>query len=228
MFTVMTLCAIGSVSALFMNFVALSAQDPVEYTWITANADGKQSIACDAVVLEQPIIRPDAITAFARDAILAINDYTYLSWGVVLPEALDAYFTPAAGRVYLRDFQGSRLLKTVNRNYYRSSAISTFPSVLVNETSFGDRREWTVQVPVTVYYSTGTLLTNSDDGTSRGGARHRRTVHRIYTVRLVEQKPTHANYRGVAVVDVNAASVRGVQEFLKANARLSSEGGERL
>lgn len=223
----MVLCFLGTLSALFLNWVALYQQDPVEYTWITSNEEGKQEVACPAVVLDRPIVSTKAITDFARDAVLSVNDFTYLSWDVALPDALDTYFTPYAGRFYLRDFTASRLLSQVQKNYYRSSAISTFPSVLVSEEDLGGRREWSVQVPVTINYSTGNIqiLNESGQREETAASRTRRSVHQIYTVRLIEQLPTHKNYRGVAVVDMTSVSVRGPQEFSKPSNMLNVVGG---
>lgn len=224
---VMLLCFAGTMSAFFMNWVALYQQDPVEYTWITSNSQGEQEVACPAVVLDRPIVSATAITAFARDAVISVNDFTYLSWDAALPDALDAYFTPYAGRFYLRDFEASRLLRAVQKNYYRSSAISTFASVLVSEQEVGGRREWTVQVPVTINYSTGNVQILDEEGQRNHteASRTRRSVHQIYTVRLIEQLPTHRNYRGVAVVDMTSVSVRGPQEFTKPSNTLNVVGG---
>lgn len=221
----MIMAALGTVTAATMNWIALYQQDPVEYTWITTGEDGKQTVACAAVVLDRPIINNASITAFARDAVLSVNDFTYLSWDVTLPEALDAYFTPYAAKLYLRDFEASRLLSAVERNYYRSSAISTYPSVIVEEQDIAGRREWLVQVPVIINYSTGNVQP-SNETTSRWTAdsRSRRSTYRIYTVRLVEQKPTHNNFRGVAVVDMTSISVRGPQEFSKPKNQLNVIG----
>jgi len=221
----MTMAVLGTVSAAVMNWIALYQQDPVEYTWITTGDDGKQTVACPAVVLDRPIINNASITAFARDAVLSINDFTYLSWDVTLPEALEAYFTPYAAKLYLRDFEASRLLTAVQRNYYRSSALSTHPSVIVEELDTSGRREWLVQVPVIINYSTGNVRpTDETESRRTADSRSRRSTYRIYTVRLVEQKPTHRNFRGVAVVDMTSVSVRGPQEFSKPKNQLNVMG----
>lgn len=222
---IMGLAVFGTMTAAAMNWIALYQQDPVQYTWITTDEEGKQVVACPAVVLDRPIINNAAITSFARDAVLSINDFTYLSWDVALPEALEAYFTPYAAKLYLRDFEDSQLLRQVESNYYRSSAISTYPSVLVDETDAAGRREWLVQVPVIITYSTGNVRASEDQVSRRTAtSRSRRSTYRIYTVRLVEQKPTHSNYRGVAVVDMTSVSVRGPQEFSKPKNQLSVVG----
>jgi hypothetical protein len=215
---VLGMAAIGTLSSVFMNVVALSVQRPVEFFWVTADGDGNPTIECEAQVLEQPAIRPSAITSFARDAVLNVNEFTYLSWDAVLPEALEAYFTPSAARIYMRGFENSSLLKTVKENYYESGSISTFPSVIISESSQDGRREWVVQVPTTTYYQTGG---------SRSDSRYRarvRVVHRLYTVRVVEQEPSPENFRGVAVVDMASRDISNPAEFYRSDA-LGEIGG---
>lgn len=207
---ILGMSAVGTLSAVFMNVIALSVQRPVDFFWVTADASGQPTIECEAQVLDQPAIRPSAITAFARDAVLNVNEYTYLSWDAVLPGALESYFTPTAARLYLRGFETSPLLATVEKNYYQSTAISTFPSIIVSETEVGEeRREWVVQVPTTIYYQTGGSKTDS-----RFSARSR-VVHRLYTVRVVEQAPSPENFRGVAVVDMSSRSIGSPAEFTR-------------
>jgi hypothetical protein len=224
---VMALCFFGAFTALFMNWVTLYKQDPVEFSWVTTGHSGSSEVVCNAVVLDRPIVSTKAVTDFARDAVLSLNDFTYLSWDVALPEALDRYFTPYAAEIYFKDFSNSKLLAQVQKNYYRSSSISTYPSVLASEVDIAGRREWVVQVPVTINYSTGSVQLFDVSGKRRetAASRTRRSVYQVYTVRLIEQLPTHKNFRGVAVVDMSSVSVRGPKEFSKPKNALNLKGG---
>lgn len=205
---ILSVSMLGMFSASALALASFVWGDPNEFHWATIDEDGVVNVECEAVVLTQAIIENDAITRFAVEAVINTNSYNFLSWDKAIPTALDEYFAEYAGRVYLAEFQASPLLRAIQRNYYRSSAVSTFPAVLVDQgTGAGGRRTWTVQVPTTVFYSTGSGEGNPDVV--------QQTVHQVFTVDLIEQRPTPENFRGVAVIGMTAKKVDGQREFFR-------------
>lgn len=191
----------------FSSFVG----DPTEFHWATVDEQGEVSVECEAVVLDKVNIELDAISRFAVDAVINANTYNYLSWDRVVPMALDAYFAPYAADVYLHAFSNSQLLAVVKKNYFESSAVSTFPAVIIGEgIASGGRRTWTVQVPATVFFTVG--------ASEEGSPIVEQSVHQIFTVEMIEQSPTPQNFRGMAVIGMSSKKVDGQRDFFRLNA----------
>lgn len=205
---ILSVCLVGMFSAAALTFSSFVWGDPTEFHWATIDHEGNINVECKAVVLEDALIENDAITRFAVEAVINLNSYNFLSWDQAVPRALEEYFAEYAARVYLNEFSSSRLLQSVRRNYYRSSAVSTFPAVIVDQDEdTNGRRTWTVQVPATTFYSTG-----RDEGKADVVEQ---TVHQIFTVDLIEQRPTPENFRGVAVIGMTSKKVDGQREFFR-------------
>ncbi len=198
----MAAVAITTVVLLFLTFVLVFVTEPDRFVWAH---DGTGEEVCRPVVLETPAIGLVTVAEFARDAVIEINSYDFLNWDAEIPAALNAYFTPAAARNYLRGFERSRLLANVRESYFTVSAISTRPPMVVATYAVSGRRAWDVQIPVQIFYQTGAV--------TLAGGETQRTQHEVFTVTVVEQAPSRENFRGVAVDGITTTRVRVVDDL---------------
>lgn len=209
---VMGATAFGMITAIGMVIASFVLGDPTEFHWATISDDGQVQVECEAEVLPHANIELDAISRFAVDAVINANSYNYLSWDKVVPITLDAYFAPRAAQVYLDIFSQSQLLRVVQKNYFESTAVSTFPAVITSEgKATGGRRTWTVQVPATVFFTVGAARD--------GRPNVEQTVHQIFTVEMIEQRPTPENFRGMAITGMSSKRVDGQREFFRLNTK---------
>jgi len=211
-FFLMACCGIVAATTLFLSAVLVYAVEPEEFTWRVSPTTGETARAQDAcapIVLDQPAVALRSISQFATKAVLSVNTYDYLDWDQAIPEALNTYFTAAAARAYLADFRRSRLLGTVTDSYYTVTAITIRPAMVI-ETGFANGvRSWTVQIPVMIRYQTG--VTNAGGGTTA------HTQNEVFTVVVIEQRPTQLNYRGVAINSITNRTVRVADELDRLN-----------
>lgn len=89
------------------------------------------------------------------------------------------------------------------------TAITIRPAMVI-ETGFTNGvRSWTVQIPVMIRYQTG--VTNAGGGTTA------HTQNEVFTVVVIEQRPTQLNYRGVAINSITNRTVRVADELDRLN-----------
>ena len=189
--------------------------DPAEFTWRLvdgerpiaeiANADDTSTEACEPVILERPPVAIESIADFATEAVIEVNSYDYLNWDQRIPEAVNTYFTPLAGRYYFALFKSSRLQQTITSSFYTVSAINIRPAMVVSTSMLDGQRTWVVQVPVTLRYQTG--VTDAQGGNTA------HSQNEIFTVTVLEQRPNRRNYRGVAINDIHNRTVRLVSDL---------------
>lgn len=207
--------ATSSVVALGLAAVLVYGMEPIEFRWAVETDASKVardgdpdavpvfSPSCTPGVLDRPQVSFRSIGQFATEAVLALNNYDYLDWDEVLPEVLDRYFDPRARQVYLSAFSRSQLLRRIEANYFTVSALTVRPAIVVSlDETRGDGREWTVQVPVQLYYQTGARTVSGAKTSGRDTA--------VFTLRVVEQAPNPKNYRGIAVLDISSDATRSV------------------
>lgn len=208
-------CMITATVIAFFTFVLVYTVEPSTFSWREvaiehlANASGTEGLlgdeACEPIILAEAPIGLGSIADFATEAVIHINTYDYLNWDQAVPEALNTYFTPSAGRVYNRLFERSRLLRTVQNSYYTVSAINTRPAMVTHTATVDGRRTWTVQVPVTIRYQTG--VTDADGGETA------HAENEVFTLTILEQSPNRANFRGVAINDITHDAVRQIDDL---------------
>lgn len=207
-------CGLSSAAILIMVIALGYSTEPVIYRWaasastgFAAATDGSEELteACEPITLDKPTINYHTIAEFATEAVIAVNTFDYLDWDSQLPDALTRYFTPQAGRIYLYEFQRSDLLTSIRGNYYTVSALSLRPALVVSETDLPGYREWTVQVPVRLYYQTGVATVD--------GGRTDATRDQVFTVTIVERPPTDNNFRGVGVRNIANTRIRKTDEL---------------
>lgn len=209
-----TTCSVVAMAVLFMTAVLVHATEPEDFVW-QVSADGEEQqdssadTGCVPIELDQSQIAIKSIADFATEAVLTINSYDYLNWDQAIPDGLDTYFTPAAARSYFAQFSSSRLLRTVTSSYYTVSATTARPAMVISTGSATGVRSWQVQIPITLRYQTG--VTNAGGGS---------TVHsqnEVFTVTVLEQNPNAANFRGVAINDINNQTIRAVDDLDRLN-----------
>ena len=208
-------CAATAIACCFLAYVLVYSVDPTEFTWqlidgerpITelASADISSADACEPVILERSPVAIESIADFATEAVIQVNTYDYLNWREEIPDALNTYFTPLAGRYYLALYERSRLQRTITNSFYTVSAINIRPAMVVNTRMVDGQRAWTVQVPVTLRYQTG--VTNLEGGETA------HSQNEIFTVTVLEQRPNRRNFRGVAINDISNRTVRQVNDL---------------
>lgn len=213
--TLLLTCAMTAAACCFLTYVLVYAVEPTEFSWRLVG--GERSIsdvergeldsayACDPVILAQAPIALQSIADFATEAVIQVNTYDYLHWDQTIPDALNTYFTPLAGRYYYTLFERSRLLTTVETSFYTVSAINIRPAMVIATNNLDGQRSWTVQVPVTLRYQTG--VTDSDGGSTA------HSQNEVFTVTVLEQRPNRRNFRGVAINDISTQTVRVVDDL---------------
>lgn len=217
-FLLLASCGVAGAAIMVMSIALAHATEPVEFTWATdtdpdSTASGFAEVAdpstlraaCEPIRLDAPPISYRTVADFATEAVLAVNTFDYLDWDNQLPAVLNRYFTPNASRVFMGQFERSALLRTIQRNYYTVSALPLRPALVVSATHIPGAREWTVQVPVRVYYQTGAV--------AAAGASTDATRDQVFTATVVELPPTARNYRGVGVRSIANTRVRQVDEL---------------
>lgn len=212
--TLLLTCTAAGLTVMFLTAVLVYVTEPTAFAWRlvpsvlepeAAEAQGLAEPACDPIILDHAPVALASIADFAAEAVLSINSYDYLTWDQALPQALNTYFTPSAGRTYLAQFGRSRLLRTVTRSYYTVSALTIRPAMVVASGQVDGVRSWTVQVPVTIRYQTG--VTNLDGGATA------HAQNEVFTVTVLEQRPNRVNYRGVAINDISNDTIRVVDDL---------------
>lgn len=211
-------CGVAGAANVVMTISLAYATEPVEFTWATDTAPDSTAsgflevadpstlrAACEPIILDAPPISYRTVADFATEAVLAVNTFDYLDWDNQLPEALNRYFAPNASRLYLGQFERSALLRTIQSNYYTVSALSLRPGIVVSESDIPGRRQWTVQVPIRIYYQTGAVAV--------AGATTDETQDQVFTVTVIELPPTPRNYRGVGVESIANTRVREVDDL---------------
>lgn len=215
-FLLLASCGAAGLAILMMVLTLAFSTEPVLYTWATDRdensaggfavaGEGELRPACAPISLEQPMINYRTVAEFATEAVIAVNTFDYLDWDRQIPEALGRYFTPRAGRIYLYQFERSTLLDSIRDNYYTVSALSLRPALVVSEVDIPGEREWTVQVPVRLYYQTGVATLS--------GGRTDATQDQVFTVTITERPPTDQNYRGVGVRSIANTRIRQTDEL---------------
>lgn len=207
--------ALTALACCFLAYVLVYSVDPTEFSWqlvsgerpitevVSADVQGRE--ACEPIILAQSPVAIESIADFATEAVIQANTYDYLNWDQAIPEAVNTYFTPLAGRYYFNLFKRSRLLTNVQNSYYTVSAINIRPAMVVNTSMVDGQRSWTVQVPVTLRYQTG--VTNAQGGVTA------HSQSEIFTVTVLEQRPNRRNFRGVAINDISNQTVRLVSDL---------------
>ena len=139
---------------------------------------------CAATPLTKPTVTPALVKDFANRAALDLNSFDYVNWRRTLSTALDQYFTPAGRSRYTQAFEKSGILEKVRKNYYTLTAVSSGYPVLLNEGVVDNRYQWTIQVPIIVYYRTNTEVLPES---------------RVLTMTLVSVDPSPLNPNGIAI-----------------------------
>lgn len=215
-FLLLASCAAAGLAIFVMVLTLAYSTEPVAHTWATDRqgetvggfavaGEGELVAACTPIHLERPSISYRTIADFATEAVIAVNSFDYLDWDRQLPEALNRYFTPRAGQIYLAQFGRSSLLNSIKNNYYTVTALSLRPGVVVSEIDIPGQREWTVQVPIRIYYQTGIATLT--------GGRTDATQDQVFTVTVVEVPPSDQNFRGVGVRSVANTRIRQTDEL---------------
>lgn len=215
-FLLLASCGAAGLAILAMVLTLAFSTEPVVYTWATdrdeitvggfaAAGEGDLRPVCAPISLDQPTISYRSVAEFATEAVLAVNTFDYLDWDRQIPEALGRYFTPRAGRIYIYQFERSTLLDSIRDNYYTVSALSLRPALVVSEVNIPGEREWTVQVPIRLYYQTGVATLS--------GGRTDATQDQVFTVTITERPPTDQNYRGVGVRSIANTRIRQTDEL---------------
>lgn len=215
-FLLLASCGAAGLAILMMALALVYTTEPVAHTWATDGdgetvggfavaGEGELRAACTPISLEQPNISYRTVADFATEAVIAVNTFDYLDWDSQLPEALNRYFTPRAGRIYLAQFEDSSLLRSIQSNYYTVTALSLRPGVVVSEVDIPGQREWTVQVPIRIYYQTGVA--------TLAGGQTDATQDQVFTVTVTEVPPTDQNFRGVGVRSIANTRLRQTDEL---------------
>lgn len=215
-FLLLACCGSAGLAILMTVMTLVYSTEPVIYTWATDReeysaqgfsvaGDGELRPVCAPILLEQPTISYRTVADFATEAVIAVNSFDYLDWDKQLPEALQRYFTPRAGRIYLSQFEKSNLKRSIRANFYTVSALSLRPALVVREVDIPSERVWIVQVPVRLYYQTGVVSTE--------GGRTDAFRDQVFTVTVTERPPTEKNYRGVGVRSLANTRIRKTDEL---------------
>lgn len=190
---------IGSVTAGVLSAALFHGIDPVEFVWASEDEEGRLVEVCEPHILDRPLISLAALADLTAEAITELNDFDYLDWDTRIPAVAEAYFTPQAARSYVSAFGTSRLLRRVQDEYYTVQGQLRGRPVVVSIRDDEAERSWTVEVPVRVHYITG-----ATEDRTRGRERVSRRDHDLlYRMRIVEQRPTEANGRGVGIADLS-------------------------
>lgn len=209
-------CGASGLAILLFGLTLGYATAPVAFIWAAPESGQVRSVAdaaaaddlvvaCEPITLDRPPINYRTIAEFATEAVIAVNTLDYLEWDQQLPTALNRYFEPRAARLYLAQFERSSLLGSIRSNYYTVSALPLRPALVVSEVTIPGVREWTVQVPLRIYYQTGvaTLTGGQTDAEQ----------DQVFTVTIVELPPRADNYRGVGVRSIANTRIRQTDEL---------------
>lgn len=177
------------------------------YTWVSANDRGGIETACTPHSLSRPIYSMRGVANFAKEAVLELNNYDYLTWDTQLRRVTDTYFTEDAAALYNWQFSNSNLLAQVRRDYYAVSAQAVRNPIVSMARDNGRYRTWEVQVPVMIYYQTG-VRTLEGPVTDRA-----RTQMRVFVVQVAEQPPTRRRQRGIAIYSISDAPINNIESL---------------
>lgn len=188
--------------------VALFFFTPVaRYVWVSEAAGGSIEAACVPSDLARPIYSMRGVANFAKEAVLELNDYDYLTWDTKLNRVTEQYLTESAAGAYLSQFENSNLLAQVRENYYSVAAQALREPIVSQTRDNGTYRSWEVQVPVRVYYQTGARTV---DGPVTD---QKRTQMLIYLVQVAEQPPNRSHQRGVAIYAISTQQLTSLENL---------------
>lgn len=145
---------------------------------------------CQVAPLNTPRIDQAEVEDFAERAVVSIYTYNYLTYRQNVMDAADKFFTPAFHDGFINLFSSSQTLQTVidKRFIVTATGTANSPPVIRRAGLRKGAYAWDVEVPVTVYYTSG----------------HEQHEDRmIATVTVTQDEPNVRNPRGIGVDNID-------------------------
>lgn len=147
----LSLAALMSVAAAVACVLVLFlvAGRPVPPQYIPITKDGR---LLPLIPLNKPNVNDGVVGEFALKTIQEVNNYDYLNWRTQVPRA-QRNFLPDAWKSYMREFEATNILRTVEDRKMIVSTTASGSVEMVNQGLVNGIYTWRVAVPIRIQYT---------------------------------------------------------------------------